>query len=140
MFELYELKEYVDAGLGNLSALGIQKDRCSLVEIMQYSDDALFSVFRKLKERYPQTGQTSKIKFPDVPSTKTDMNLFNNFPCKSFSDAGNYNIQTIYEDINFLLKKAIEEQDTFKKDMQDILAEDVLACPKVAQITKDGKS
>jgi ribosomal protein S5 len=39
-----------------------------------------------------------------------------------------------------LLKKAIEHQDNFKSDMQDILGEDVLACPKVAQVTKDGRT
>ena len=56
--------------------------------------------------------------FPDVPSTKTNMDLLNNFNKLSFSDPANMNYQTIYEDINFLLKRAIEEKDTFKTDMQ----------------------
>ena len=50
------------------------------------------------------------------------------------------NFQTVYEDLNFLFKKAIEEQHTFKEDMKEILGSDVLACPKVGQVNKDGKS
>lgn len=57
MFEIYELKEYVDAGLGSISAF-CPKSRCNLYEFMQCSDDGLFNIFKKLKERYPQTGNT----------------------------------------------------------------------------------
>jgi len=106
---------------------------------VQSSDDALFNIFKKLKERYPQTQANDNIEFPDVPSTKTNMDLLNNFNKLSFSDPANMNYQTIYEDINFLLKRAVEEKDTFKVDMQDILGSDVLACPKVGEVTKDGK-
>ncbi len=74
---------------------------------MQCSDDGLFNIFKKLKDRYPQTGQTEKIDFPDVPSTKTNMNLLENFPSKAYVDAPHVNMQTIYEDISFLLKKAV---------------------------------
>lgn len=49
------------------------------------------------------------------------MNLLNNFKSLSFTDVKNMNYQTIYEDLNFLFKKAIEEEKTFKEDMQDIL-------------------
>lgn len=137
MYELYELKEYVDAGLGNLNAL-IEKTRSSLFEYLQYSDDGLFNLFKKLKDRYPQTGATEKIKFPDVPSTKTKENLLNNFPSKAYVDPPHLNLQTIYEDISLLLKKAIELQDVFKDDMRDLLGQDALACPKVTQVMKDG--
>lgn len=57
MFEIYELKQYVDAGLGTINAF-VEKTRCSMTEFMQFSDDSLFHIFRKLKDRYPQTGQT----------------------------------------------------------------------------------
>lgn len=50
------------------------------------------------------------------------------------------NYQTIYADINFLLKKAIELQDDFKEDMKDILGDDVLSCPKVGQVVKNGRT
>jgi hypothetical protein len=105
---------------------------------MQCSDDGLFNIFKKLKDRYPQTGQTEKIEFPDVPSTKTNMNLLENFPSKAYADPPNVNLQTIYEDISFMLKKAVELQDVFKEDMKDILGSDALACPKVNQVIKDG--
>jgi hypothetical protein len=49
------------------------------------------------------------------------------------------NYQTIYEDLNFLFTKAIEEQAAFQEDMKDLLGEDVLSCPKVSQVDKDGK-
>ena len=68
------------------------------------------------------------------------MNLLENFPALCFSDPDHMNYQTIYEDINFLLKTAVEQQDDFKEDMKDILGEDVLACPKVGQVTKDGRT
>lgn len=137
MYELYELKEYVDAGLGNLNAL-MEKTRSSLFEYLQYSDDGLFNLFKKLKDRYPQTGATEKIEFPDVPSTKTKENLLNNFPSKAYVDPPNLNLQTIYDDISLLLKKAIELKDVFKDDMLDLLGQDALACPKVTQVVKDG--
>ena len=35
--------------------------RTQLISIMQSSDDALFNIFKKLKDRYPQTGETKKI-------------------------------------------------------------------------------
>jgi uncharacterized protein YihD (DUF1040 family) len=72
-----------------------------------------------------------------VPSTKTKENLFNNFKSKCFSDPQNINIQTIYDDISFLLNKAVELKDAFKEDMKDILGDDVLACPKVNQVMKE---
>ena len=68
------------------------------------------------------------------------MNLLDNFDRLCFTDVKNMNYQTIHEDLNFLFKKAIEEEKAFKEDMQDILGEDVLACPKVGQVTKDGKT
>jgi len=42
------------------------------------------------------------------------MNLLENFPSKCFSDPASMNIQTIFYDVSFMLKKAIEEQDAFK--------------------------
>ena len=95
----------MDSGLGNLNAL-IEKTRASLIDFSQASDDALFNIFKKLKDRYPQTGETQKIEFPDVQSTKTKENLFGNFKSKCFSDPEYINIQTIYDDVSFLLKKA----------------------------------
>ena len=138
MFELFELKEYVDSGMAFMH-FAVDKSQIELFSFVQTSDDALFNIFKKLKDRYPQTGTTEKIEFPDVPSTKTDMDLLNNFNKLSFSDPANMNYQTIYEDINFLLKRAAEEKDTFKADMRDILGDDVLACPKVGEVDQDGK-
>jgi len=66
------------------------------------------------------------------------MNLFDNFPSKSYVDPPHINLQTIYEDISLLLKKAVELQDVFKEDMKDMLGQDALACPKVTHIFKDG--
>jgi hypothetical protein len=54
MFELYELKEYVDSGLASIN-FAVDKTRCSLFDFVQASDEALFHLFKKLKERYPQT-------------------------------------------------------------------------------------
>ena len=130
------MKEFVDSGLGNLNAL-IEKTHSNLYEFIILSDDSLLNLFKKLKNRYPQTGETQKIEFPEVPSTKTKENLFDNFNSKCFSDPDHINIQTIYEDINFLLNKAVELKDPFKEDMKDILGDDVLACPKVNLTMKD---
>ena len=76
---------------------------------------------------------------PEVKSTTTNINLFDHFPCLSFSDPNNMNYQTIYEDVKFLLNKAIEEEEAFKEDMMELLGEDVLTCPKVGLIEKEGK-
>jgi hypothetical protein len=139
MFELYEIKEYVDSGMASINFL-LDRARCELFSFFQSSDEALYSVFRKLKDRYPQTSNKEEIEFPDVPSTKTNENLLNNFQTLCFSDPDNMNYQTIYEDLNFLFKKAIEQQDDFKTDMKDILGDDVLACPKVGQVTSGNKT
>ena len=60
MFEIYELKEYVDSGLANLNFF-IDKTKCLLNEFMIVSDFALFNTFKKLKDKYPQTSKTEKI-------------------------------------------------------------------------------
>jgi HSP90 family molecular chaperone len=78
--------------------------------------------------------------FPDIQTTKTTANLLNHFQTLCFSDPDNMNYQTIYEDINFLLKKAVEQQDDFKEDMKDLLGDDVLACTKVGQVNKEGRT
>jgi hypothetical protein len=57
MFELYELKEFVDAGMSSLNFF-LPTTQCNLFNFVQASDDALFNLFKKLKERYPQTAQT----------------------------------------------------------------------------------
>ena len=67
-----------------------------MLATLQDSDGALLNLFKKLKARYPQTSQADKLDIPDIPSTKTNMNLFDNFPCKSYSDPNHLNIQTIY--------------------------------------------
>ena len=110
-----------------------------MYEIMQVSDDALFNLFKKLKVRYPQTSETSKLNIPDIPTTKTSMNLLANFNSKCFSDPANINIQTIYEDVEFMLKEATRLQHDFKADMKDLLGEETLACPKVSQTVINGK-
>lgn len=66
--------------------------------------------------------------------------MLEHFPSKSFSDPANMNYQTIYEDISFLLKRAIEEEETFNADMKDLLGDDALSCPKVRQVTSEGKT
>jgi hypothetical protein len=95
MFELYELKEYVDSGLASLN-FAVARTQCKLYDFVQASDDALFNLFKKLKNRYPQTSAKDDIDFPDVPSTKTSLNILENFPAMSFSDPDNMNYQTIY--------------------------------------------
>jgi len=77
---------------------------------MQYTDDALLNIFKKLKEKYPQTAQTD-IKdlptFPNYPIDGIKLDLFKHFNCASFSDPQKANYQTTYQDISFLLNKAI---------------------------------
>ena len=138
MFELFELKEYAEAGLGNLS-FHTSKTRVEMHEFMQVSDQVLFNLFKKLKTRYPQTGETSRLDIPDIPTTKTAINLLDHFKAKSFSDPQNINIQTIYEDVEFMLKEATRLQDSFRADMKALLGESTLACPKVSQVFIDGK-
>jgi len=60
MFELYELKEYVDSGLANYSGL-IEKSQCKLNEYVILSDSSILNVFKTIKGRYPQTSDTTKI-------------------------------------------------------------------------------
>ena len=74
---------------------------------MQVSDDALYNLFKTLKRRYPQAVVRGSIKLPQIKTTKTNVNLLDHFPAQSFSDPGNMNYQTVYEDLKFLLKKAI---------------------------------
>jgi len=106
MFELFEVKEYVDSGMASIN-FALDRTRCSLYDYCQASDEALFHLFKKLKDRYPMTSDMKEINFPDVPSTKTAANLLNNFHTLCFSDPENMNYQTIYEDMNFLLRRAI---------------------------------
>lgn len=49
------------------------------------------------------------------------------------------NYQTIYEDIQFLLQRAIDEEEVFRTDMIDLFGEGTLSCPKVKQVTQNGK-
>jgi hypothetical protein len=105
MFELYMLKEYVDSGFGNINFI-LTDSRLNLFSIAQLSDDALYGVFKRLKAQYPQTGTKDDTVFPDVPNTTTKINLLDHFPSKAFSDPNNINVQTIYDDVSFLLKRA----------------------------------
>lgn len=110
MFELYELKEFVDSGMAN-ACFKTQKTKCNLFDIMQYTDDALLNVFKELKNKYPQTAQTDIKDLPDFPNWPIDgikLDLFKHFPSKSFSDPLKFNYQTTYSDISFLLNTAIE--------------------------------
>ena len=97
-------------------------------------------MFKNLNAKYPQTAVKGSLKVPEIQTTKTSVNLLDHFPAKCFSDPKNMNYQTIYEDVRFMLQRAIDEQESFKSDMKDLLGEDVLTCPKVAQVTKDGKA
>lgn len=136
MFELYELKEFVDAGMTNI-CFEIHNTRSSLFDIMQYADGALLNVFKKLKEKYPQTAQTDIKDLPTQPTWPAEgikLDLFKNFPSKSFSDPGRLNYQTTYDDISFLLNTAIQLEADFKSDMKLILGEDALGCVKVALV------
>lgn len=125
-----------------MSALNFMLDetRSQLYLFVQASDEALFNLFKGLKEKYPQTAVTEKIDVPDIPTTTTDVNLLDHFPSKCFSDPANMNYQTIYEDVSFLLKRAIEEEEAFTADMKDLLGEDALSCPKVREVITDGKA
>ncbi len=63
--------------------------------------------------------------------------MFNNFKSKSFSDLEYIKIQTIYDDINFLLNKSTKLKEPFKEDIKDILGDYVFACNKVNLTMKD---
>lgn len=108
LHELYQLKEFAESSMVTLNFFYCDVD-VMLQSFMQFSDDALLNLFKKLKDRYPQTTAKEEIEFPDVPTTKSTLNLFDNFTALSFSDPKNLNYQTIYEDINYLLKRAAEE-------------------------------
>lgn len=110
MFELYQLKEFVEAGLTKVCFLS-KNTRFSLEDIMQFSDDALLNIFKKLKDKYPQTAQTDTTDLPNIPSWPAEgikIDLFKHFQCASFSDPNRLNYQTIYQDISFLLNTAIK--------------------------------
>lgn len=53
LFELYQLKEFIDAGLGKYSLLGVPQQMPLSVVAIQ-SDSALYPALRFLKEKYPQ--------------------------------------------------------------------------------------
>lgn len=109
MFELYELKEFVDAGMTNI-CFQIHSTRSSLFDIMQYADGALLNVFKKLKEKYPQTAQTDIKDLPNIPTWPADgikLDLLKHFNSASFSDPSRLNYQTTFQDISFLLHTAI---------------------------------
>lgn len=78
---------------------------------MQYADGALLNVFKKLKEKYPQTAQADIKDLPSIPTWPADgikLDLLKNFKCASFSDPNRLNYQTTYQDISFLLNTAIQ--------------------------------
>ena len=137
MFELYEMKEYIDSGLSSYTFMSPRR-RAYFTE--SFSDEALYYLFRTLKTRYPQTAIKGSIQVPEIKNTKTDVNLFDHFPAKCFSDPSNINCQIIYDDVLFMLNKAIEEQESFKNDMKDLIGEDVLTGLKVDQVTKYGET
>ena len=104
---------------------------------MQYADAALLNVFKKLKEKYPQTAQTNIKDLPTQPTWPEDgirLDLLKNFNSVSFSDPDRLNYQTTFQDIEFLLNTAIKLQEDFKNDMKDLLGQDALGCVKVALI------
>jgi len=136
MFELYQLKEFVDAGMTNI-CFQIHSTKSNLLDIMQYADGALLNVFKKLKEKYPQTAQADLKDLPNIPTWPADgikLDLLKNFLCVSFSDPNRLNYQTTYQDISFLLNTAIQLEEDFKNDMKDLLGSDALGCVKVALI------
>jgi len=136
MFELYQLKEFVDAGMTNI-CFQIHSTKSNLLDIMQYADGALLNVFKKLKEKYPQTAQADIKDLPNTPTWPADgikLDLLKNFQCVSFSDPNRINYQTTYQDISFLLNTAIQLEEDFKNDMKDLLGSDALGCVKVALI------
>ena len=69
------------------------------------------NVFKKLKEKYPQTAQADIKDLPNIPTWPADgikLDLLKNFKCASFSDPDRLNYQTTYQDISFLLNTAIK--------------------------------
>jgi len=54
MFELYQMNEFIDAGLGKVSFI-TKFNKLDMFNILVVSDNALFNLFKKLKSRYPQT-------------------------------------------------------------------------------------
>ena len=102
------MKEYVDSGLASISFM-LEDTQIQMFSLVQSADEALYNIFEKLKLKYPQTAATDDIDFPEVPTTKTKENLLDNFDRLSFKDPQNMNYKTIYEDLNFLFNKAIEE-------------------------------
>ena len=54
MFELFQINEFVDAGMASINFL-LEETRAELFSFTQASDEALFNLFKKLKLNYPQT-------------------------------------------------------------------------------------
>ncbi len=67
------------------------------------------------------------------------MNLLANFPSKCYSSPNIINIQTLFDDLKFLIDKSIEQFKDFESDMKAILGDDVLTDSKVKKVTKNGK-
>ena len=49
MFEIYQLKEFIDAGLGNIYPF-VNRNSIDLFDIIKYSDKALMGILKKLGE------------------------------------------------------------------------------------------
>lgn len=56
-----------------------------------------------------------------------NINLFDHFEGKSFSDPDHMNYQTIFEDLKYLFRKAMEEFEVFKNDMQALMGQDAVS-------------
>jgi hypothetical protein len=116
----------------------LDETQSQLFIYFQASDDALYNLFKKLKRQYPQTTVKGTFDASAIETTKTTVNLLDHFPSSCFSDPKHLNYQTVYDDLHFLLKRATEEEETFKSDMKDLLGEDVVSCAKVGLANKEG--
>lgn len=139
MFEIWQLKEFVDAGFGGRFSTILDASQLQFSIVTLQSDSALFGAFKLLKERYPQVPDNTEINFPEVKTMKNDCNLLNNFPSKCYSDPGFINIQILASDLKYMIDKAAEDFSDFQKDMKLLLGDHALTDSKVKKITKNGR-
>lgn len=59
--------------------------------------------------------------FPDVPKIESKLNVLKLFNSKCYEDPDNLNIQSLMDDLKFVIDEANDLKDDFKSDMIDML-------------------
>jgi hypothetical protein len=88
-----------------------------LSTVLIHSDSALYPLLEKLQKDYPLVESNDGLTFPEVSNMPSNLNLLTLIPSKSLADLDYLNVQTILDDLKFLIDTANKLFPDFNADM-----------------------